>query len=161
MKKALALGISLLLLSSQTPLFAMEGNSTNKGEVELDEKKKTTTIPTKNETLLQKTNSKKEEVLGLLELSDAEYLKILKSSRNRWKLAGHAFEMIENFSDALAYVGVMFSQIIPGDSKTTFTYAMVAVGGVKLLCLKLVSVAQTSVEEADKEIASLSKSDTV
>jgi len=89
--------------------------------------------------------------------SDESYLKFLRDSQNRWKIAGHVFGVAENILDAIAYGGVMFSQILPESSRTNFTYAMAAISAGKLVCIKLKEVASTTVKDRIEEITELKR----
>lgn len=87
--------------------------------------------------------------------SDEDYLKFLQSSQTQWKIAGYVFGVAENILDAIAYGGVMFSQILPESSRTSFTYAMAALSTGKLVFIKLNEVASSTVKERADEIAEL------
>ncbi len=89
--------------------------------------------------------------------TDESYLNFLRTSQYRWKIAGHVFGVAENILDAIAYGGVMFSQILPESSRTSFTYAMAALSTGKLVCIKLKDVASSTVKDRAEEIAQLRK----
>ena len=89
--------------------------------------------------------------------SDGSYLKFLKTSQNRWKIAGHVFGVTENILDTIAYGGALFAQILPDSARMTFTYVLAALGTGKLVCIKLKEVASSTVKERADEIAELRK----
>lgn len=89
--------------------------------------------------------------------TDTTYLEFLKTSRRNWKIAGHVFETTENIFDAIAYGGVLFSQIMPESAKTYFTYGMVILGTGKLICIKFRDVAKKSAKARDEELTELKR----
>lgn len=136
--KKVAIACAVLFLSFAHNTYAMQ-----KGEEISKAEEKTTQTPAVKPLSVVESNN------------ETEYLKFLRTSQGRWKIAGHVFSVTENILDVIAYGGLIFSQALPEEGKKALTYTMVIIGTAKLVCTRLKDVASKTEKDRAKELAKL------